>query len=138
MKHFHWSRQLEWKVSKWSPCICHESFWRDGGIGVFIRNFSTLMGWVVSSVPRTHYTRCQVLREIYMISAVFEVSQIQYLCILFWVWNMYLMPEDGQCWTKHVACVDESNKICCGWWYTFIRSLIPARYRTMIPWTSSP
>jgi len=30
------------------------------------------------------------------------------------------MPEDGQRRSKHAACIDESNKICCGLRYKFI------------------
>ena len=48
-------------------------------------------------------------------------SQIQYICILFWVLNiMYLMREDDHYWPKCAACVDVTNKIYFGWQYTFI------------------
>jgi len=34
----------------------------------------------------------------------------------------HIMPEDGQYWSKHVAYVDGTNKICCGLrLYMFIR-----------------
>lgn len=35
---------------------------------------------------------------------------------------MYLMPEHGQYGPKHVACVDETDKICCVWQCRLINS----------------
>jgi len=62
-----------------------------------------------------------MLHKIYVTSTICEILQTQYMCILFRVWSMCLMPEDGQYWPKHVACVDKINTVCCGWWYRFIQ-----------------
>ena len=37
---------------------------------------------------------------------------------------MYLIPEDGQEWPKHVACVDDTNTACCVSGSAFISSQI--------------
>lgn len=36
-------------MSKWSPCICHESVWRGVGIGAFIRKLNGMSGQLRAS-----------------------------------------------------------------------------------------
>jgi hypothetical protein len=46
------------------------------------------------------------------------------------------MPEDGQQWPQHVACVDRTKKICCVWLYMF--SSFNTMYRNGMNYTYKP
>jgi len=68
------------------------------------------------------YNRCNKLLlllftyELLWLVQIVNVTNLKYICILFRVFKYHVFDAWRlSVWPQHVACVDGTCKICCGW-----------------------